>query len=206
YHRHSYSGCKPAVSELMMGTVALAAEFNGVAKEKHIRDKLADMILVTELAYAAGFTASEMGGPTVFMPGRGETPYGPGTFVPNSIYCNVGRCMSGEAYYHEMETLADVSGGAPSTIPYEEDWANPEVRDLIEKYSRRNPEVSATDQQLLWRHVGDILCSAYGGVMAVAAVHGGGSPIMEKIAITSQYDIEHRKELVRRLAGISKKT
>ena len=26
YHRHSYSGCKPALSEIMVGTVALAFE------------------------------------------------------------------------------------------------------------------------------------------------------------------------------------
>ncbi|MEW5913551.1 MAG: 4-hydroxyphenylacetate 3-hydroxylase N-terminal domain-containing protein [Thermodesulfobacteriota bacterium] len=202
YHRHSYSGCKPAVSELLMGTVALAAEYNGVERERHVRDKLANMILVSELAYAAGFTASEKGAPQVFMPGKGVVPYGPGTYIPDSIYCNVGRCLSGEAYYHELETLADISGGAPSTIPYEEDWVNPEITGLLEKYTQRNPSISPDNQQRLWRHVGDILCSAYGGVMAVAAVHGGGSPIMEKIAITSQYDIGRRKEMVKRLAGI----
>ncbi|UCE56985.1 MAG: hypothetical protein JSV31_04240, partial [Desulfobacterales bacterium] len=32
--------------------------------------------------------------------------------------------------------------------------------------------------------------------------HGGGSPIMEQIAITTQYDIESRKELVKKIAGI----
>jgi hypothetical protein len=32
---------------------------------------------------------------------------------------------------------------------------------------------------------------------------GGGSPIMEQIAITTQYDIEARKRLVRYIAGMS---
>jgi hypothetical protein len=36
----------------------------------------------------------------------------------------------------------------------------------------------------------------------VAAIHGGESPTMEKIAITGQYDIEARKRMVKRLAGI----
>jgi hypothetical protein len=35
--------------------------------------------------------------------------------------------------------------------------------------------------------------------------HGGGSPIMEQIAITSQYDIKERKRLVQELAGIKVK-
>jgi aromatic ring hydroxylase len=202
YHRHSYSGCKPALSELMLGTVALAAEYNGVHKEKHVRDKLSEMIMTTELAYAAGFTGSEKGAPEVFMPGLGVVPYGPGTYIPDSIYCNVGRCLSGEVFYREMEILADISGGVPATLPYEEDWVNPETGHLLEKYSIRNPEISAENQHLLWRHVGDILCSAYGGAAAVGAVHGGGSPIMEKIAITSQYDIDARKKMAKEIAGI----
>jgi 4-hydroxyphenylacetate 3-monooxygenase/4-hydroxybutyryl-CoA dehydratase/vinylacetyl-CoA-Delta-isomerase len=101
-----------------------------------------------------------------------------------------------------METLADVSGGIPATLPYEEDWLNPEVKSLLEKYITRNPNISPENQHLLWRHVGDILCSSIGGVAAVAAIHGGGSPVMEKIAITSQYDIEARKRMVKSLAGI----
>jgi len=36
----------------------------------------------------------------------------------------------------------------------------------------------------------------------VAAIHGGGSPIMEKIAITSLYGIEARKRMVKSSAGI----
>jgi hypothetical protein len=32
--------------------------------------------------------------------------------------------------------------------------------------------------------------------------HDGGSPIMEQIAITTQYDIQEKKELVKRIAGI----
>lgn len=201
FHRHSYCGCKPAVTDLFMGAVALAAEYNGVHREKHIRDKLAELIMLAELSYSAGFTAAELSGPQLHMQ-DGPSPYGPGTFIPNSIYANVGRCLSGESYYHEMEILADVSGGAPATLPYEEDWNNSETKHLLEKYSIRNPDISPKNQHLLWRHIGDILCSAYGGAFAMAGVHGGGSPIMEKIAIGTQYDIEGRKEMVRQLAGI----
>jgi 4-hydroxyphenylacetate 3-monooxygenase/4-hydroxybutyryl-CoA dehydratase/vinylacetyl-CoA-Delta-isomerase len=33
-------------------------------------------------------------------------------------------------------------------------------------------------------------------------VHGGGSPVMETIAILSNYNFEERKKVVKRLAGI----
>jgi hypothetical protein len=42
-----------------------------------------------------GCTASDLGEPEVFIPGSGFVPYGPGNFIPHSIYCNVGRCLIG---------------------------------------------------------------------------------------------------------------
>ena len=36
----------------------------------------------------------------------------------------------------------------------------------------------------------------------VAAVHGGGSPAMETVAIANNYDFNERKNIVKRLAGI----
>jgi aromatic ring hydroxylase len=167
-----------------------------------VRDKLAEVIKVTELGYAAGYTASDLGKPEVYIPGVGFMPYGPGNYIPNSIYCNVGRCLTGEAVYHEAELLTDISGGMPATFPYEGDFVNPETKDLLNKYIMRNPEISPENQAQFWRYVGDLLCSATGGINSIGSYHGGGSPIMESIAITTQYDIEERKRLVRRLAGI----
>ncbi len=202
FHRHSYSGCKPAIGDLMLGVTALAAEYNGIAKASHVRDKLAELILVTELGYAAGYTASDLGKPEVYIPGVGFTPYGPGSYIPNSIYCNVGRCLTGEAVYREAEILTDIAGGVPATFPYEGDFMNPETRDLLLKYTTRNPKISPENQAQLWRYVGDMLCSATGGIAKVGGYHGGGSPIMESIAITTQYDIEEKKQMVKRIAGI----
>jgi aromatic ring hydroxylase len=202
FHRHSYSGCKPAIGDLILGTAALAAEMNNIHKTSHVREKLAEIILTTELGYAAGYTASDLGKPSVFIPGLGLVPYGPGNYIPNSIYCNVGRCLTGEAVYREAEILCDIAGGIPATFPHEEDFANPETGDLLLKYTKRNPEIPAEEQAQFWRYVGDILCSASGGISNVGNYHGGGSPIMEQIAITSQYDIEERKDLIRRIAGL----
>lgn len=41
------------------------------------------------------------------------------------------------------------------------------------------------------------------GINNVGNYHGGGSPVMEQIAITTQYDIEARKKLVKFIAGMS---
>jgi len=203
FHRHSYSGCKPAIGDVILGTAALAAEVNNIHKEPHVREKLAEIIMTIELGYAAGYTASDLGKPEVYIPGIGFVPYGPGSFIPHSIYCNVGRCLSGEAVYREAEILCDISGGVTATFPHEKDFVNPATGEALLKYTKRNPKMSPEDQAQFWRYLGDALCSATGGIVNVGNYHGGGSPIMEQIAITTQYDIESRKKLVKYIAGMS---
>ncbi len=203
FHRHSYSGCKPAIGDLIVGTAALAAEYNNVHKASHVREKLAELIMVTELGYAAGYTASDLGKPEVYMPGLGFIPYGPGSYIPNSIYCNVGRCLTGENVYREAEIICDISGGIPATFPHENDFLNLELKDYLYKYITRNPKIAPENAAQFWRYVGDMLCSATGGIYQVGGYHGGGSPVMEQIAITTQYDIESRKQLVKDIAGIN---
>ncbi len=192
YHRHSYTGCKAAVSDIMTGAAALVAEYQGVAKAPHVRDKLAELISVGELVFAAGVAAS--------VTAQASSS---GTMVPDIIYTNVGRYHAGVNVMHEFETVIDLAGGLPATLPPEQEWNNPESARFLEKYIMRNPAVSAENQHRLFRFLSDMLCSSNSGVMQVAGVHGGGSPIMERIAITGQYDIEEKKGVVRRLAGIT---
>ena len=54
FHRHSYTGCKAALSEVVTGATALAAEYNGIDNAGHVRHKLAEMIQIVDLIYAAG--------------------------------------------------------------------------------------------------------------------------------------------------------
>jgi aromatic ring hydroxylase len=159
--------------------------------------------MTAELGYAAGYTASDLGKPEVYIPGLGFVPYGPGSYIPNSIYCNVGRCLSGEAVWREAEILCDIAGGVVATFPHENDFKNPETGDMLLRHTQRNPKISVEDQAQFWRFLGDALCSATGGINNIANYHGGGSPIMEQIAITTQYDIESRKTLVKYIAGMS---
>jgi 4-hydroxybutyryl-CoA dehydratase / vinylacetyl-CoA-Delta-isomerase len=204
FHRHSYSGCKPAVGDILLGMAALAAEINGIEKVSHVREKFSQLIQIAELGYAAGFTASELGKPEVFVPGLGQVPYGPGGYIPNSIYANVGRSLTGESVYHEQEILCDIAGGMPATFPFEQDLTSDELKPFLEKYLKRNPDIPIDDQIRFWLYFSDMTVSTLGGVLNYAGMHGGGSPIMEQIAITSQYDINERKNIVKKLAGITK--
>lgn len=191
YHRHSYTGCKPAVTDIIMGAAALVAEYNGIERAPHVRDKLADLIAVAELVYGTGIASA--------VRARRAAS---GTFVPDVVFTNVARYHAGVNVYHEYEILADLAGGLPATLPPEGDFYNPVTKGFLEKYIMRNPAVSAENQHRCFRLLSDLLCSAHAGVMQVASVHGGGSPIMEKIAIMGQYDIGAKKKVAKYLAGI----
>ncbi|MFZ5643124.1 MAG: 4-hydroxyphenylacetate 3-hydroxylase family protein [Bacillota bacterium] len=191
YHRHSYTGCKPAVTDVIMGATALVAEYNGVEKTAHVRDSLANLVAVAELVYGTGIASAVK-----------SLKSASGTYVPNFIYTNVARYHAGINVYHEHEILADIAGGLPATLPPEGDFLNPVTKDFLNKYIMRNPAISAESQQRCFRLCSDMLCSAHAGVMQVAGIHGGGSPIMEKIAITGMYDFKAKKKIAKRLAGI----
>jgi 4-hydroxyphenylacetate 3-monooxygenase/4-hydroxybutyryl-CoA dehydratase/vinylacetyl-CoA-Delta-isomerase len=191
FHRHSYCGCKPAITDIIMGTTALVAEYNGVGNAPHIRDELTELAIIAELAYAAGIAASVKAHPT-----------SSGIYEPASIYSNCGRYLSGINVYHEYDVLTSVAGGLPSTLPFEQEWLNPETSSYLEKYIMRNPEIPAEKQHRLFRFISDFSCSATCGWALYAGVHGGGSPIMEKIGIRGQYDFEVKKNIAKYLAGI----
>lgn len=116
----------------------------------------------------------------------------------------MGRCLTGEAVYREAEILTDICGGIPATFPYEGDWVNPETKDFLEKYVMRNPKISAKNAAQFWRYMGDILCSATGGIANVGNYHGGGSPVMEQIAINSSMISRSENSSSETLQGLQK--
>lgn len=191
YHRHSYTGCKPATTDVLMGATALVAEYNGIEKAPHVRDDLAEMVAIAELVYGTGIAAAVK---SVKAPS--------GTQIPDIVFTNVARYHAGVNVYREHEILAEIAGGLPATLPPEEDFYNPETAGYMAKYIMRKQGISAEDQHRCFRMISDLLCSAHGGVVQVAGIHGGGSPIMERIAITGQYDMKSKKQLAKYLAGI----
>ena len=192
FHRHSYCGCNPAITDIIMGATALVAEYNGVGNAAHIRDEVTELMIIAELAYAAGIAASVKAHPT-----------SSGIYEPAFLYSNCGRYITGINVYHEYDILTAIAGGLPSTLPFEQEFLSSETGPYLEKYIMRNPEISAERQHRLFRFISDFSCSAMCGEVQYAGVHGGGSPIMEKIGIRSHYDLGAKKDIAKYLAGIT---
>lgn len=191
YHRHSYCGCKPGTGDVLIGAAALVADYQGIQKKEHVREKLAEMISVAELVYAAGIAAAV-----------NSTKAPSGTQIPDTVFCNVGRRHAGHHIYDEYRTLCDLAGGLPATLPLSKEYMNPEISRFVQKYTARREGISPEDHYRAFHLASDLLTSELSGVLQVAGVHGGGSPIMEDIAIMSVYNLEAKKKVARHLAGI----
>jgi len=193
YHRHSYTGCKPAVSEVLASAAALVSEYSDIEGEDHVRDKLSHLIGTAELVFAAGQMSAY----------RGERSAS-GTFMPDEILTNAGRRLAGEEIYNEYKVVADLAGGLCAAMPFEEEFFSEETGELANKYLMRNPTVSSEDQHRCFRGIENMIISEPAGVMQVAGLHGGGSPQMETITMMSRYDLEGLKSIAKYLFGIDR--
>jgi len=192
-HRHSYSGCKPGVSDVLCGATLLAAEANNVARVAHVREKISQYAGLSEMAYAAGVAAAIYGNKT-----------SSGVFFPDEIYANVGRRMTGESIYHEYNILTEIAGGISVTLPFKEDFEADGTKKDLEKFIVRNSKISPEIALKIWHLVENIGASPMTAWYMIAGVHGGGSPVMETIALNIGFDYDERKRLARYLAGIDK--
>jgi len=192
YHRHSYCGCKPAISDLLLGAAALVAEHNGIQKAHHVRDKLIEFMVTAELVHGCGLAASMKG-----------QPMSSGTYLPDLIYANVGKYYAGTNLHHEAELVQDLAGGLVVTMPSEEDYTSEELGAVLKKYLAGPASVPVDDRVRCFRLIEDLTASKFAGLAMVAGVHGGGSPEAEKLAIFRSFDLESRKQMAKRAAGIT---
>ena len=113
YHRQSYGGCKVGVGDVLIGAAALAAEYNGVAKASHIKDKLIEMTHLNETLFSCGLACSYEG---VKMPA--------GNYQIDMLLANVCK-QNVTRFPYEIARLAeDIAGGLMVTMPSAQDLAD----------------------------------------------------------------------------------
>jgi 4-hydroxybutyryl-CoA dehydratase/vinylacetyl-CoA-Delta-isomerase len=192
YHRQSYGGCKVGVGDVLIGAAALAADFNGAAKASHIKDKLIEMTHLNETLYACGIACSAEGS-------RTES----GTYLINLLLANVCK-QNVTRFPYEIARLAeDIAGGIMVTMPSERDLSHPEIGDVIRKYLRGPAGISAEHRMRIMRLIENITLGTAAVGYRTESMHGAGSPQAQRIMISRQGNLDHKKQLAKELAGIA---
>jgi 4-hydroxybutyryl-CoA dehydratase/vinylacetyl-CoA-Delta-isomerase len=103
---------------------------------------------------------------------------------------------------YEMSRLADLAGGNVVTLPSEQDWRHPELGPLLDKYLRGRPGVPTEHRLRALRLIENMTIGRNAVGYLTESLHGAGSPQAQRVVIRRLIDLEARKALARRLAGI----
>jgi 4-hydroxybutyryl-CoA dehydratase/vinylacetyl-CoA-Delta-isomerase len=191
YHRQSYGGCKVGVGDVLIGAAQSLAELQGTETASHIRDKIVEMVHLNETMYACGLACSAEGKATAS-----------GTYLIDPLLANVCK-LNVTRFPYEMARLAqDIAGGLLVTLPSEKDFANPETGPYLEKYLRGVDEYSTLDRCRMLRLVENLTLGPGAAAYLTESLHGAGSPQAQRIMLGRLADLEAKKSMARRLAGI----
>ncbi len=190
YHRRSYV-CKTGVGDVLIGAAATIADYNGVPHPSHVRDKLVEMSHLNETIYGVGIAASHESHETAA-----------GNWENDGLLANV--CKHNVTRFpYEMGRLAqDLAGGLMVTCPSERDLRSSETGPILEKYLRGRADVPTESRLRMLRLIENMTLGRNAVGYLTESLHGAGSPQAQRIQIARQMDIEAKKALAKRLAGI----
>jgi 4-hydroxybutyryl-CoA dehydratase/vinylacetyl-CoA-Delta-isomerase len=190
YHRRSYV-CKSGVGDVLIGAAALIAEYNGVEKASHIRDKLVEMAHLNETIYGAGIAASHESHPTAA-----------GNWENDGLLANVCKHNVTRFPYEIARLAQDLAGGAVVTLPSQADFEHPEIGPLLDKYFQGRAGVPTEWRVRVLRLIENMTLGRNAVGYLTESLHGAGSPQAQRVQIARQMELEEKKEFARRLAGI----
>ncbi|MFN3534098.1 MAG: 4-hydroxyphenylacetate 3-hydroxylase family protein [Desulfatiglandales bacterium] len=192
YHRHSYS-CKVGVGDVLIGAAALIAEYNGVDKAHHIREKIVEMNSLNETLFCGAIACAAKG--------HREAS---GTYIVDTLLANVHK-QNVTRFPYEIARLAqDIAGGLMGTMPSEEDFRSEEVGHWIQKYLKGKSGVPTEERLRVLRLIESLTLGSAAVGYLVESMHGAGSPQAQRIMIQRAVNMEEKKESAKRLCGIVK--
>jgi aromatic ring hydroxylase len=187
FHRFTAVSYKPPLCDLFIGAAALLADFNGLEKASHVREKITKLIAYTETVRGLSLAAAHDCRITDH-----------GLAVPNIIHTNLAKYHFANNYHQAVAWVQDIAGGLVVTGPSEEDLKNPETQGYIERFLGGKKGVSTRDRLRAFNLVRDLTASTFGGYNELLAIHAEGSLEAQKITILRDYDVERCKALARK--------
>jgi 4-hydroxybutyryl-CoA dehydratase / vinylacetyl-CoA-Delta-isomerase len=190
YHRRSYV-CKTGLGDVIIGAAATIADYNGVANASHVRDKLVEMAHLNETIYGAGIAASHESKATAA-----------GNYQCDDMLANVCKHNVTRFPYELARLAQDLAGGLMVTLPSDKDFANDVTGPLLRKYLRGRPGVSVDNRRRVLRLIENMTLGRNAVGYLTESMHGAGSPQAQRIQIARLMQIEEKKKLAKKLAGV----
>ena len=205
FHRFTAVSYKLPLVDALVGAALLLAEYNGVERAGHVRDKLAWLV-----AYAEGLRAlTHMAAHRCRLHPIGDAAIGRGgpsgdwaIAVPDPLTVNVAKLHFATNYHQAVARLQDIAGGLLVTAPGEEDLASADLGPLVRRYLGGKLGTDVEDRLRALNLAADLTASDFGGYQEVLAVHAEGSIEAEKLTILRNYDAAAAKAYAKELAGI----
>jgi 4-hydroxybutyryl-CoA dehydratase/vinylacetyl-CoA-Delta-isomerase len=193
YHRQSYGGCKVGVGDVLIGAAAVAADYNGVPKASHIKDKLIEMTHLNETLFCCGIACSAEGSPTAS-----------GNYLIDLLLANVCKQNVTRFPYEIVRLAEDIAGGLMVTAPSEKDFRDSKLGPYVDKYFKGNASVSTEDRFRILRLIENLSLGTAAVGYRTESMHGAGSPQAQRVMIARQGNLAMKKELAKKIAHVGK--
>jgi 4-hydroxybutyryl-CoA dehydratase / vinylacetyl-CoA-Delta-isomerase len=190
YHRRSYV-CKTGLGDVIIGAAATIADYNGASKASHVKDKLVEMAHLNETIYGAGIAASHESKPTAA-----------GNYQCDEMLANV--CKHNVTRFpYELSRLAqDLAGGLMVTLPSDKEFDSEVTGPILRKYLATRPEVSVDNRRRVLRLIENMTLGRNAVGYLTESMHGAGSPQAQRIQIQRLMNLEEKKRMAKKLAGV----
>lgn len=190
YHRQSYA-CKTGVGDVLIGAAALAADYNGVPKASHIKDKLIEMMHLNETLWCCAVACSALGQP---MPA--------GNYMVDLLLANVNK-QNVTRFPYEISRLAeDIAGGLMVTMPAEQDLHHEKLGPYVRKYLKGAVGKDTENRMRVLRLIENITLGTAAVGYRTESMHGAGSPQAQRVMIARQGNLDAKKEMAKRIAKL----
>jgi 4-hydroxybutyryl-CoA dehydratase/vinylacetyl-CoA-Delta-isomerase len=190
YHRQSYA-CKVGVGDVLIGAAQIIAEYNGVQKASHIKDKIIEMNHLNETLYCGSVACAAEG-----------QPEPSGTYCVNTLLANISK-QNVTRFPYEIARLAqDIAGGLMVTLPSEADFKSPETGKWLEKYLKGNSEISTENRMRILRLIENLTMGTAAVGYLTESMHGAGSPQAQRVMISRLADVKKKQCYAKNLCGI----
>ena len=194
YHRQSYGGCKAGISDVLIGATASMADYNGVRKAAHIREKLGEMIHLAETIHGCGLACAYEGWKTQA-----------GNYQCDQLLANVCKHNVTRFPYELTRLAEDITGGILVTTPSEKDLNDPAIGKYVKKYLAGDASMKMEDRLRMVTLIHAICFGVVSPSFRTESMHGAGSPQAQKVMIERETDMGMKQALARSLAGIDKR-